>query len=133
MEVGTLGQEAEEEGAPSEGEEEEEDEHPKKKTSRCQQRHWNYGNCRMPESTAHLGRSRSSGWRFGNVTVGLTRRFGCYRKKKNRRADSASIHLLGFPKTLPLVVGDGVDALEPDGVLRLVHAELTAAFFRAVW
>lgn len=53
----TLGQEAEEEGAPSEGEEEEEDEHPKKKKIKCQQHHRNYGNCRMPESTAHLGRS----------------------------------------------------------------------------
>lgn len=31
-----------------------------------------------------------------------------------------------------LMVGDGVDWLEPHGVLRLVQAELTAAFFSAV-
>lgn len=33
---------------------------------------------------------------------------------------------------LPLMVGDGVDGLELDGVLRLVHTELTAAFLSAV-
>lgn len=33
---------------------------------------------------------------------------------------------------LPLIVGEGVDGLELDGVLRFVHAELTAAFFSAV-
>lgn len=29
---------------------------------------------------------------------------------------------------LPLMVGEGVDELELDGVLRFVHTELTAAF-----
>lgn len=33
---------------------------------------------------------------------------------------------------LPLMVGEGVDGLELDGVLRFVHTELTAAFFSAV-
>lgn len=33
---------------------------------------------------------------------------------------------------LPLMVGEGVDGLELDRVLRLVHTELTAAFFSAV-
>lgn len=33
---------------------------------------------------------------------------------------------------LPLMVGEGVDGPELDGVLRFVHTELTAAFFSAV-
>lgn len=33
---------------------------------------------------------------------------------------------------LPLTVGEGVDGLELDGVLRFVHAVLTAAFFSAI-
>lgn len=30
------------------------------------------------------------------------------------------------------MVGEGIDELELDGVLRFVHTELTAAFFSAV-
>lgn len=39
---------------------------------------------------------------------------------------------LAWLGVLALIVGEGVDGLELDGVLRFVHAELTAAFFSAV-
>lgn len=55
----------------------------------------------------------------------------------------STVHLGSFKSTqhsvkgrlrdvLPLMVGDGVDGLELDGVLRFVHTELTAALFSAV-
>lgn len=39
---------------------------------------------------------------------------------------------MAWPGDLALMVGDGVDWLELDGVLRLENIELTAAFFSAV-
>lgn len=48
-----------------------------------------------------------------------------------------SLHASSFTSerlrvVLPLMVGEGVEELELDGVLRFIHTELTAAFFSAV-
>lgn len=66
------------------------------------------------------------------MTVGRTLRFRC----KNKRALGVGASASGMPhgdEPLPAMVVGGVGGPLLDGLLQLVHAELTAAFLTAVW